>query len=212
MRFLVTAGPTREFIDAVRFISNASTGRMGLAVARRARRAGHETTLVLGPVSLETPPDIRAVRVVSAQEMLDAVNAEYDRCDVLVMTAAVCDYRPRAATNQKIKKGDWSITLELVRTPDILLEVMPRKERRIHVGFALEVQDPVRHAREKIASKRLDFIVLNSPAALAAESMDAAIIDPSGGMEKFDNIAKDELAARIVERVEQIYRSSMRGA
>ncbi|RKY28921.1 MAG: phosphopantothenoylcysteine decarboxylase [Planctomycetota bacterium] len=212
MRFLVTAGPTREYIDAVRFISNPSTGEMGLAVARRALQAGHDVALILGPSPLDPPPEAHTIRVISAQEMLDAVGAEYEKCDALVMAAAVCDYKPRVAGNHKIKKGDRPLTLEMVRTRDILLEMAPRKGARINVGFALEVRDPLKHAREKLASKGLDFVVLNSPSAFGAKSLDASIIAPSGGTDEFREITKDDLAAVIVSRVEQLRASSERRA
>lgn len=211
MRFLVTAGPTREYIDAVRFISNPSTGRMGLAVVRRTLQAGHDVTLILGPTWLKPPPEAHTLRVTSAREMLDAVSAEYEKCDALVMTAAVCDYEPGAPGNRKIKKGDRPLVLELVRTPDILLEVAPRKGSRINVGFALEVQDSIKHARQKLLSKKLDFIVVNSPAAFGSEAVDGTIITASGEMEELKGITKDDLAARIVGRVEQLHASHGRG-
>jgi phosphopantothenoylcysteine decarboxylase/phosphopantothenate--cysteine ligase len=207
MRFLVTAGPTREYIDAVRFISNPATGKMGIAVARCAFEKGHEAVLILGPTTIEPPREIRTVRVTSAREMLDAVNAEYEKCDCLVMTAAVCDYAPKARTALKIKKGESPITLELVRTPDILKHFAPRKGKRVHVGFALEVQEPVKHAREKLISKHLDLIILDSPEAFGTETASASIITASGETEEFKDISKTDLAARIVERAEQIHKS-----
>ena len=120
MKFVVTAGPTREFIDPVRFLSNPSTGRMGFAVARAARAAGHEVTLIAGPVSLKTPPGVRRVDVVSARDMLKAVRTVIARADVLVMTAAVADWRPARRVARKLKKSEMSGTLHLVRNPDIL--------------------------------------------------------------------------------------------
>jgi phosphopantothenoylcysteine decarboxylase/phosphopantothenate--cysteine ligase len=207
MRFLVTAGPTREYIDAVRFISNPSTGKIGMAVADCARNRGHEVVLVLGPTQIAPPRGIRTVRVLSAVEMLHAVEAEYEECDCLVMTAAVSDYAPKSPAALKIKKAVAPITLELVPTPDILMTVAARKGSRVHVGFALEVQEPLKNARMKLASKNLDFIVLDSPAAFGAESQSAAIIAAGGDMEEFKDIAKASLAARIVERAEQIHKS-----
>jgi len=208
MRFLVTAGPTREYIDAVRFISNPSTGKMGIAVAQCASEKGHEAVLILGPTAIDPPGGIRAVRVTSAKEMLDAVSAEYEKCDCLVMTAAVCDYAPKTRTALKIKKGVSPITLELVRTPDILKHFATRKGNRVHVGFALEVQEPEKHAHEKLISKHLDLIVLNSPEAFGTETATASIIMDSGETEEFKDISKAALAARIVERVEQIHKSA----
>ena len=120
MRFVVTAGPTREFIDPVRFLSNPSTGRMGFAVARAARAAGHEVTLIAGPVALKTPPGVTRIDVVSARDMLNAVRTIIARADVLVMTAAVADWRPARRAARKLKKTEMSDTLHLVRNPDIL--------------------------------------------------------------------------------------------
>ena len=120
MRFVVTAGPTREYIDAVRFLSNPSTGRMGFAVARAARAAGHEVTLIAGPVSLKTPSGVTRIDVVSARDMLNAVRTVIARADVLVMTAAVADWRPAQCASRKLKKTEMSDTLHLVRNPDIL--------------------------------------------------------------------------------------------
>jgi phosphopantothenoylcysteine decarboxylase/phosphopantothenate--cysteine ligase len=207
MRFLVTAGPTREFIDAVRFISNPSTGRMGIAVAERARKRGHRVTLVLGPTHLEPPKNIRALRITSARDMLRAVRAEYPKCDCLVMTAAVTDYKPKTRARRKIKKGDAPVTLELARTPDILKGLAARKGKRVHVGFALEVQDPLKNARKKLVSKNLDFIVLDSPEAFGAQSATGAIIAASGETEEFTKMPKAGIAARIVERAEQIFKA-----
>ena len=123
MKFVVTAGPTREFIDPVRFLSNPSTGRMGFAVARAARAAGHEVTLIAGPVALKTPPGVTRIDVVSARDMLNAVRTVIARADVLVMTAAVADWRPACCATRKLKKSEMSDTLHLVRNPDILKSV-----------------------------------------------------------------------------------------
>ncbi|MBR0506392.1 MAG: phosphopantothenoylcysteine decarboxylase, partial [Kiritimatiellae bacterium] len=151
MRFVVTAGPTREFIDPVRFLSNPSTGRMGFAVARAARAAGHEVTLIAGPVALKTPPGVTRIDVVSARDMLDAVRTVIARADVLVMTAAVADWRPARRASRKLKKTEMSDPLHRVRNPDIL-KTVNRLVRTgatgdppgalIRIGFAAETGAP----------------------------------------------------------------------
>ena len=133
----MTAGPTREFLDPVRFLSNPSTGKMGFAVARAARAAGHEVTLIAGPVSLKTPPGVTRIDVVSARDMLNAVRTVIARADVLVMTAAVADWRPAHCASRKLKKTEMSDTLHLVRNPDIL---NASRRRRIAQGAGVTVQ------------------------------------------------------------------------
>ena len=158
MQFIVTAGPTREHIDPVRFLSNPSTGRMGFAVARAARAAGHAVTLVAGPVALKTPPGVRRVDVVSSREMLAAVRAAVAGADVLVMTAAVADWRPARCAKKKLKKSEMTDTLKLVRNPDILKSV---RGPRIRIGFAAETGLPDAEAARKCREKNLDLVVGN---------------------------------------------------
>ena len=139
MRFLVSAGPTREFVDPVRFLSNRSTGKMGYAVARAAVEAGHEVVLVSGPVSLESPPGLAAfVPVVSARDMLAALRRALAAADALVMTAAVADFRPARVSRRKIHKGAMPDSIRLVPNPDILAALARRKGRRVFVGFAAD--------------------------------------------------------------------------
>ncbi|MCG3128432.1 MAG: hypothetical protein CHACPFDD_03320 [Phycisphaerae bacterium] len=165
LRVLVTAGPTREFIDTVRYISNASSGRMGFAIAQAFRRRGHRVTLIHGPVAVRPPADVRAVAVVSAAEMLAACRRAWPRHDVLVMTAAVADYAPRRVLRHKLKKGTGGANLALRPTADILARLSARRHRRqVVIGFALEDRDAQSYAEAKLAGKRLDAIVLNSPA------------------------------------------------
>ena len=141
MKILVTAGPTREPIDPVRFISNRSSGKMGYALARAAARLGHDTALISGPVALPPPEKVELVRVVTTEEMLTAVKQRIESCDALVMVAAVCDWRPRAPYRHKIKKLEMSRALQLKPTPDILRAVRSRKGSRTFVGFAAETRD-----------------------------------------------------------------------
>jgi len=202
-KVLVTAGPTREYIDDVRFISNASSGRMGYAVAEAAIEAGHEVVLVSGPVERPAPAGVTFVRVTSAVEMRKAVLNAFSAADCVIMTAAVADFRPAHRTSGKIKKADAKLTLDLVRNPDILAELGRRKERRLLVGFALEAGDGERNALEKLESKHLDYIVLNSPSAIGAETVDATILGRDGSRIEMKNASKARIARKIVSLIEQ---------
>jgi phosphopantothenoylcysteine decarboxylase / phosphopantothenate---cysteine ligase len=160
-RVLVTAGPTRERIDPVRFISNRSSGKMGFAVAQAAREAGAQVVLVSGPVSLETPAGVARIEVESAADMLAAVLRELPGTDVFISTAAVADYRPARASPQKIKKTADTLELSMVRTPDVLATVAARAERPFVVGFAAETEAVEQNARAKLMRKNLDMIAAN---------------------------------------------------
>ena len=160
-RVLITAGPTRERLDPVRFVSNRSSGKMGFAVAQAARAAGAEVILVSGPVSLPTPPGVTRIDVESAADMLAAVLRELPGTDVFVSTAAVADYRPVRAASQKIKKSSDTLELSLERTPDVLATVAARSERPFVVGFAAETESVEQNARTKLMKKNLDMIAAN---------------------------------------------------
>jgi phosphopantothenoylcysteine decarboxylase/phosphopantothenate--cysteine ligase len=160
-RVLITAGPTRECIDPVRFISNRSSGKMGFAVAQAAREAGAEVVLVSGPVSLPTPPGVRRVDVESAEAMFAAVQAEVAAADIFISTAAVADYRPAHPCGQKIKKTSERLQLELERTTDVLASVAARPDRPFVVGFAAETESVEHNARAKLVKKNLDMIAAN---------------------------------------------------
>jgi phosphopantothenoylcysteine decarboxylase/phosphopantothenate--cysteine ligase len=171
-RVLVTAGPTREPIDPVRFITNPSSGKMGYAVARVAARRGAEVLLVSGPTALEGPPGVKVVRVETAEEMAGAVDAGLAGVDLVVAAAAVSDYRPREAATQKKKKSDGDETLLLSRTPDILARLGERfsgqKDAPVLVGFAAETEEVIARAREKLKKKRCDLVVANKVGAPGA--------------------------------------------
>ncbi len=198
MRVLVTAGPTREYLDAVRFLSNASSGKMGFACAAAAARAGHDVTLVTGPVALADPAGVRTIRVVSADEMYRAVMKAYPKIDAAIMTAAVGDYRPAERVAGKLKKSAGTLTLRLVRTRDILKEMGRKKGRRILVGFALEVQDAIHQALLKYKKKNLDFVVLNTPRTFAADRMDCRVYREGEVVKRFSRAPKDAVARWIV--------------
>jgi phosphopantothenoylcysteine decarboxylase/phosphopantothenate--cysteine ligase len=200
VRVLVTAGPTREHLDRVRFLTNASTGAMGIEVARAAAAAGHEAVLVLGPTHLAPPEDprVRVVRVVSALEMLAACEAEWPRCDALVATAAVADHRPARPDEGKPEKAAGPQTLALVPNPDILATLAATKGARRCVGFALQVEDAERRAREKLARKHLDAIVLDSPDAMGAARADFTLILPEGAPVAMPGATKAAVATALV--------------
>ncbi|MGE4358246.1 MAG: bifunctional phosphopantothenoylcysteine decarboxylase/phosphopantothenate--cysteine ligase CoaBC [Lysobacteraceae bacterium] len=161
-RLLLTAGPTVEDLDPVRYLGNRSSGRMGYAVAGEAQRLGMRVTLVSGPVNLPVPAGVERIAVRSAEQMLAAVTDRVAQSDLFIATAAVADFRPREASLEKIKKrGDGGLTLELVQNPDILAEVAARQDRPFVVGFAAETHDVERYARDKLERKRLDMIAAN---------------------------------------------------
>jgi len=204
MRILVTAGPTREYLDDVRYLSNPSSGKMGFACARAARRAGHRVTLVTGPAGLPDPPGCRTVRVTDAREMHRAVLEAWPRVDAVIMTAAVGDYRPARRFRGKLRKGAGGLSIRLVRTPDILKALGARKGRRVLAGFALQVQDAEREALRKYEEKNLDLVVLNSPRSFGADRMDAAAYREGEIVKRFRGASKGTVAAWIVRAVGKI--------
>lgn len=163
-RVLITAGPTREAIDPVRYISNHSSGKMGFALAQAAVEAGAQVTLIAGPVALRTPERVTRVDVESAQQMFDAVMTRIAQCDVFIAAAAVADYRPVQAVSEKIKKQNAELTLTLVRNPDIVATVAQSRPKPFTVGFAAETQNVREYARDKLERKNLDLIVANNVA------------------------------------------------
>jgi len=203
LHVVVSAGPTREYLDAVRFLSNPSSGRMGFAVAAAARAAGHRVTLVAGPVPLPPPCGVRTVPVTSALEMRRAVLAAFREADALVMTAAVSDYRPVRRRRGKWKKGPERVDLPLRRNPDILAEAGRTKGSRVCVGFAVEVQRALAGAREKVRRKRLDALCLCSPEAFEGAAADYRILFPDREMESHPGVPKARLARRIVALLEE---------
>lgn len=208
MRIIVTAGPTREFLDPVRFLSNRSSGKMGYALARTALGRGHKVTLISGPCSLAAPAGARVKRINSAAEMLDAVKSALPRNDALIMAAAVCDWRPAKCAERKIKKSRrHGLTLRLEPTPDILRSVASRKGRRIFIGFAAETDNLERNALRKLKEKRLDMIVANDvtrpDSGFEAETNRAILLEAGGGREALPLMSKKALALRIIKWLEQ---------
>ena len=198
---LVTAGPTRERIDPVRYLSNDSSGVMGFAIAEAARAAGHEVVLVAGPVELATPKGVRRVDVESAREMLAAVRKAFTDCDALFMAAAVCDFRPARRFHGKWREkdaGQERASLELVSNPDILASITRRKGDRLVVGFALETGDGLRRAKNKLKKKRMDYVVLNGPSALNASRTSVTILGRDGSQRRLTDRTKRAVAKVLV--------------
>ncbi|HUT29653.1 MAG TPA: phosphopantothenoylcysteine decarboxylase [Sedimentisphaerales bacterium] len=211
MRFLITAGGTREYLDPVRFISNASSGKMGFALARAALRAGHKVTLIAAPTTERPPSGGKIIKVESAAEMFAAVRKHFARCDCLIMAAAVSDYTPARQAKSKIKRAGKSLTLRLKPTADILrwagahkrIESKPAKgKRQIVVGFALEDKNLRERAEQKLREKNLDMIIANSVAAIGAEKSTVEIKGRGSEWVSAKNASKDAIAKRIISLVE----------
>lgn len=207
-RILITAGPTREPFDPVRYISNHSSGKMGYALATMARRRGGDVTLVSGPVSLPVPAGVRFIGVSSASEMRDAVMEQVTEATVIIKAAAVADYRPSSASDSKIKKGDGHLDISLERTPDIISEVGRMKGDRILVGFAMETEDLVKNARAKMKAKGMDLIVANElgvpGSGFQHDTNIVKIIDTAGTIEELPLMDKKDVADRILDRILEI--------
>jgi phosphopantothenoylcysteine decarboxylase/phosphopantothenate--cysteine ligase len=178
---LVTSGPTRQYLDPVRFISNASSGQMGYHIVDAAIRAGHDVIVVSGPVALEYPQAARVVPVTTTEEMLDACLEAFPQCDGVIGVAAPCDYRPVTVSSQKIRKTGQPFMLQLVQTPDVVatLGAGKRPDQWV-VGFALETEDAHFQAVAKLHRKCCDLVVLNGPQAIDSPNNSVEIIDPSG--------------------------------
>lgn len=198
---LVTAGPTREAIDPVRFVSNASSGRMGYALARAAKRRGAEVVLISGPTYLPMPAGITYVPVATAEEMNEAGLRYFPQSTLVIMAAAISDYRPKKSYSQKVKKDASTLNVELERTQDVLKQMGRKKKNQFLVGFALETENLEENARKKLKDKNLDMVVANGPAGLAGATNEVLIINREGALEHVPFLDKDEIADRILDRV-----------
>jgi phosphopantothenoylcysteine decarboxylase/phosphopantothenate--cysteine ligase len=209
---LITAGPTEEPLDPVRFIANRSSGKMGFALARAARRRGAEVILVSGPTGLPAPRQVKCIGVRSATQMREAVLTNLENASILFMAAAVSDYRPKQTAPGKIKKSEWKTVLELERNPDILFEAGQRKGKRLLVGFAAETENLLQNAQGKLKEKNLDLIVANDVSLPGAgfefDTNIVKIIDCTGKIEELPLMTKEELADRILDRVGQLRKSA----
>ena len=206
---MVTAGPTYEQIDPVRFIGNHSSGKMGIAIANALKQAGAEVTLILGPTSIKAPPGMEVIKVKSADEMFNACMSVYKNADIMVMSAAVADYTPVNIAAEKIKKNGDLLTLELTKTRDILKHLGEVKtDQQVLVGFALETNNEIEYAQRKLAEKNADMIVLNSlndmGAGFGFDTNKIAIFEKSGAIHHFETKSKIEVANDIVNTIIQL--------
>jgi phosphopantothenoylcysteine decarboxylase/phosphopantothenate--cysteine ligase len=212
-KVLVTAGPTYEPIDPVRFLGNRSSGKMGFALAAAAAQRGAEVTLVAGPVSLRTPRHVRRVDVETAAQMQEAVEKDFGGMDLVIMAAAVSDFRPSHPGTRKLKREslpDGGMNLELTANPDILKRLGEKKSRQVLIGFALETDNGLEHARAKLAAKKLDVIILNNPlepgAGFGSDTNLVTVIAPGGEPEALPRMSKFDVAHEILRRAANLLR------
>ncbi len=205
LRVTVTAGPTPEAIDPVRFLTNHSTGKMGYAVARAAAMRGASVTLIHGPTALEPVRFTEDVAITSAQDMYEAVTSRFEQTDILVMAAAVADYRPATVAADKVKKSDGDMSIPLVRTADILGTIGPRKTHQFLCGFSMETRDMVAHSAEKLQRKNLDMIVANNlkdpGAGFGVDTNLVTFLTPDGGVRQLPLMSKDAVAGAILDEI-----------
>lgn len=207
-RVLITAGPTVEKIDPVRYITNHSSGKMGYALAEGAKSRGAEVILVSGPTNLVPPVGVDFIPVQSTDEMLQAVMGRYDEQDIVIKAAAVADYRPESISNRKIKKQEGSLSIQLVRNPDILMELGKKKNKQILVGFAAETDNVIDYAKGKIQKKNLDLIVANDVtqegAGFGTDTNVVYLIDREGNTKQLDLAPKLDIAHKILDRIHEM--------
>jgi phosphopantothenoylcysteine decarboxylase/phosphopantothenate--cysteine ligase len=205
LRILVSAGPTREWLDPVRYLSNASSGKMGFAIAAEAARRGCAVTLVAGPVALETPAGVRRIDVESARDMLAVLRREFRGADALFMAAAVADWRPARRLGGKWRAKDGGAQgarIELVRNPDVVATLARRKGARRVVAFALETGSGLRRALGKLVRKNADFIVLNDASVLNSDRATVTILGQDGSVQRVERRTKRAVAAQLVDLVD----------
>ncbi len=204
-KVVVTAGPTRERIDPVRFLTNFSSGKMGYAMAKAAAEMGAETILISGPVSLQVPKGVNRISVESAEDMLNAVNNEYSDADIVIKTAAVADYRPIQAHSQKMKKQAGGSTIELERTIDILQTLGQEKTHQLLIGFAAETNDVAHYAKEKLIRKNADYIIANdvseANAGFESDTNRVTLFGRNDFEHSFDMLPKEQLAQQLLRLI-----------
>lgn len=205
-KVLITAGPTHEPIDPVRFIGNHSSGKMGIAIAEEALANGAEVTLICGPSKVESSSKINRIDVLSAQQMFEAVMAEQSKNDIMILSAAVADYRPKMVASEKIKKKDAALVIELEPTPDILASLgKVKRADQFLVGFALETNDELENAQSKLEKKNCDMIVLNSlqdaGAGFGHDTNRVTILDRHNNISTFELKSKAEVAKDILQKI-----------
>jgi len=200
-RILITSGPTREYLDPVRYLSNASSGQMGRCLAAAAIDSGYEVIVVSGPVDVDYPAQATVISVETTRQMLDAVVEQWDQCVGIIAAAAPCDFRPASPSDSKIKRnGDEPLSISLVANPDILKTIGDSKQsHQWSIGFALETENGIENAVAKLKRKNCDLIVLNSPTAINAASSEVKIIGSDGAVVLEANGPKTEIAASILK-------------
>jgi phosphopantothenoylcysteine decarboxylase/phosphopantothenate--cysteine ligase len=203
MRILITSGPTREYLDPVRYLSNGSSGRMGKALAEAALAAGHEVVIVSGPVQVRYPAAARVVNVVTTDEMLEAARQAFPECSGMLAVAAPCDYRPRNVSPKKISKTGKPLDVELLETPDIVADLASLRTHQWIVGFALETEDLHLRAMQKLQRKSCDWIVANGAAAMNSSSTAVEVLEGSGAVVASLAGSKRSVARRLVELIDR---------
>lgn len=200
MNFVITAGPTREPLDPVRYLSNRSSGKMGYAIAEAALESGHDVLLISGPVALNPPPGAKVISILSSDEMHDAVHDHLHGCDVLVMCAAVADYKPAKVSQQKIKKRHAPLSLELIPTRDILPSVAKPDRQFLLVGFAAETNNLEEYAQKKLREKNCDLIVANNVlTGIDSDENEVTIFSRTGEQQKISRAPKKSIARELVK-------------
>jgi phosphopantothenoylcysteine decarboxylase/phosphopantothenate--cysteine ligase len=207
-RILITSGPTRQYLDPIRYLTNASSGRMGAALAHAAVEAGHDVVVVSGPVAVEYPAKAQVIRVVSTEEMLEACLEVFPTCDGLIGVAAACDYRPIKVAGSKIRKTGEPLKVHLVETPDVVATLGAVKESQWIVAFALETEDQRMRALQKLERKSCDLIVVNGPGALDSPTTEVEVIDLQGDVVGSFSGSKLEVARGICGVIRQRFSSS----
>lgn len=206
-RVLITAGPTREYLDPVRYISNDSSGKMGYALAKISKAAGAKVTLISGPTTLPRPTGVRFISTVTAEEMLKAAIAEFKNCDIAILAAAVADFRPVRTSRKKIKKTEAEPTLRLTKNPDILKTLgKGKKKDQMLVGFALETENIIKNALQKLRKKKCDLIVANDPANIGSDEAHAYIVTKESKPYKIKRKNKTNTAKEIIRFISEFKR------
>lgn len=204
-RILITSGPTRQYLDPVRYLTNGSSGRMGKALTEAALALRHEVVVVSGPVEVEYPRGVRFVPIISTEELLEACQREFPTCDGIIGAAAPCDYRPLRVEEHKIAKTGAPLTLHLVETPDVIATIAAgRRPDQWAVGFALETDDQRFRAITKLEKKHCDLIVLNGPEAMHAAGNTVEVFDPAGAQVLAASGSKEEVARQILAVIDQL--------
>ncbi len=210
LRILVNAGPTREYFDPVRFISNPSTGKQGFAIALAARDRGHQVVLVAGPVVLPDVPGVKMIHVTTAAEMADACKAQFEHCDAAILTAAVCDYRPSEPLGHKRAKSDEPLQVRLEPTEDICAALGQTKGRRVVIGFAMDDRQGERRAEAKLKRKNCDVIVANGPKNIGSDRVTIRILHRQEGWSEPLSGTKQDIARHVISVLESLHAAAAR--